>query len=38
VVRQNQLILHGFQLTPQGRLPANVVRALKEDDRVGGEA
>ena len=36
VVNQKQLILHGFQLTPGNKLPANVIRALEDDVRVGG--
>jgi hypothetical protein len=37
VITQKQLIMHGFQLTDSNRLPANVLRALQEDSRVGGE-
>jgi hypothetical protein len=38
IIKQKDIILHGFELTEGGRLPASVRRALEDDVRVGGDS
>ena len=34
---QSDIIVHSFKLTDQGKIPANVMRVILNDHRVGGE-
>ena len=37
-ILQNDIIVHSFKLTDGGKIPANVMRVIVNDHRVGGEA
>lgn len=36
-IKQRDIIVHSFTLTPQGRLPKNVLELIRGDFRLGGE-